>query len=61
MFPKPLVISVTPQQWADIIIAGVQVFIAFVKFGIYHYWVFPQTHHPAGEGEAERAPNLPAQ
>jgi len=28
--------------WDAIIIGGVQVFIAFFKFGLYHYWVYPQ-------------------
>jgi putative flippase GtrA len=29
-------------RWPVVIIAGVQVFIAFFKFGLYHYWVYPQ-------------------
>jgi hypothetical protein len=28
--------------WKEGIIAAVQVFIAFFKFGLYHYWVYPQ-------------------
>lgn len=30
------------DYWKEVIIAGVQVFIAFFKFGLYHYWVYPQ-------------------
>jgi putative flippase GtrA len=29
-------------RWPEAIIAVVQVFIAFFKFGLYHYWVYPQ-------------------
>jgi putative flippase GtrA len=29
-------------EWMRVIIAAVQVFIAFFKFGLYHYWVYPQ-------------------
>lgn len=28
-------------RWPEAIIAAVQVFIAFFKFGLYHYWVYP--------------------
>ena len=27
--------------WPEAVIAVVQVFIAFFKFGLYHYWVYP--------------------
>ena len=37
-------------RWPEAIIAAVQVFIAFFKFGLYHYWVYPQ-----------RGPELPAE
>lgn len=40
--------------WRDGIIAGVQVFIALFKFGLYHYWVYPQ-RESATPAEAERA------
>jgi hypothetical protein len=30
------------DYWKELIIAAVQVFIAFFKFGLYHYWVYPQ-------------------
>ncbi len=29
-------------QWEKLVIAAVQIFIAFFKFGLYHYWVYPQ-------------------
>jgi len=32
--------------WKSAVIAGVQVFIAFFKFGLYHYWVYPPKHEP---------------
>ena len=32
-------------RWPEAVIAVVQVFIAFFKFGLYHYWVYPQ-HGP---------------
>ena len=28
--------------WSDLVIAGVKVFVAFFKFGLYHYWVYPE-------------------
>jgi len=34
-------------RWPELIIAAVQVFIAFFKFGLYHYWVYPQQDAPA--------------
>ena len=34
--------------WKELIIAAVQVFIAFFKFGLYHYWVYP--HHDPRSG-----------
>jgi putative flippase GtrA len=40
--------------WKEGIIAAVQVFIAFFKFGLYHYWVYPQrdpTPAPAEVGQ----------
>jgi len=40
--------------WKEGIIAAVQVFIAFFKFGLYHYWVYPQrpaTGEPLEEGQ----------
>jgi putative flippase GtrA len=41
--------------WKEGIIATVQVFIAFFKFGLYHYWVYPQqpaTPEPVEAGQA---------
>jgi putative flippase GtrA len=35
-------------RWPEVIIAAVQVFIAFFKFGLYHYWVYPQSAVEAG-------------
>ena len=37
-------------RWPELIIAAVQVFIAFFKFGLYHYWVYPQ-QEPRGVAE----------
>ncbi len=39
-------------QWPSAVIAAVQIFIAFFKFGLYHYWVYPQR---GGEVPAEPA------
>jgi uncharacterized membrane protein YesL len=43
-----------------LIIAAVQIFIAFFKFGLYHYWIYPQRasdlQPPTGEGESGGAP-----
>jgi putative flippase GtrA len=41
-------------QWEKIIIVAVQVFIAGVKFIVYHYWVYPE--RPDSAQPAERAP-----
>jgi putative flippase GtrA len=41
--------------WPEVVIAVVQVFIAFFKFGLYHYWVYPQTP-PAPLGANSRVP-----
>lgn len=40
-------------RWPEVIIAAVQVFIAFFKFGLYHYWVYPQREPEMGALEAE--------
>lgn len=42
-------------RWPEVVIAVVQVFIAFFKFGLYHYWVYPQAK-PAGLDEKPRVP-----
>ena len=34
-------------RWPEVIIGAVQVFIAFFKFGLYHYWVYAE-RAPAG-------------
>ena len=39
-------------RWPEAIIAVVQVFIAFFKFGLYHYWVYPQQGAEAPEEPA---------
>jgi putative flippase GtrA len=44
--------------WKEGIIAGVQVFIAFFKFGLYHYWVYPQ--RPASEAPVTDIPSSTA-
>jgi putative flippase GtrA len=41
--------------WKEGIIAAVQVFIAFFKFGLYHYWVYPQRPTTLDRVELERA------
>jgi putative flippase GtrA len=55
-------------RWPEAVIAVVQVFIAFFKFGLYHYWVYPQhgpelaaeeTSPPRLEGDAPSSPALP--
>lgn len=39
-----LVMGLQPlfPQHSEAVIAAVQIFIAFFKFGLYHYWVYPQ-------------------
>jgi len=41
--------------WKEGIIAAVQVFIAFFKFGLYHYWVYPQRPTTGESLEARQA------
>jgi putative flippase GtrA len=41
-------------RWPEAIIAGVQVFIAFFKFALYHYWVFPD--HASDPAAVEARP-----
>lgn len=41
-------------RWPEAVIAVVQVFIAFFKFGLYHYWVFPH-HEPASSAAGAEA------
>jgi hypothetical protein len=35
----PALVKMLPR-WPEVIIAAVQVFIAFFKFALYHYWVY---------------------
>ncbi len=51
---SPLVHQKVVGFWKEGIIASVQVFIAFFKFGLYHYWVYPQRESAATPAEAER-------
>jgi len=41
-------------RWPEVIIAAVQVFIAFFKFGLYHYWVYAEQPPAVADVEAER-------
>jgi len=43
-------------RWPEAIIAAVQVFIAFFKFGLYHYWVYPQRGPEPAAEPATRTP-----
>jgi putative flippase GtrA len=52
---SPLIHQKVVGFWKEGIIACVQVFIAFFKFGLYHYWVYPQRESPAPSLEAEQA------
>jgi putative flippase GtrA len=48
-------------DWKTAVIAVVQVFIAFFKFGLYHYWVYPREEHAPPAKGVEPAPDVPAQ
>ncbi len=41
-------------RWPEAVIAAVQISIGFLKFGLYHYWVFPQAK-PGGIEEKQAA------
>ena len=43
-------------DWKEAVIAAVQIFIAFFKFGLYHYWVYPQRAPELVAEEASRTP-----
>jgi putative flippase GtrA len=43
-------------QWKELVIAAVTIFISFFKFGLYHYWVYPQRGAELSVEPATRTP-----